>query len=294
MQFRLNFLVTCICVATSNEYMLYYICAMHSYWFISVYAFMAIFRSWNTNSMKMAVKFGVYFLCNCVIFEISVVRDNIFRPLWLILQYHDPRFPLMHEWSFRAGLDHWACFFGMLCAYNYPHFEKLMAYLDSPEKTKRKFILKLIMLLGTMCVLVMWYSQVMEKDKFAYNTLHPYTSMLPVVCFIIIRNSFSILRQYYVEMFAWLGKITLETYLSQLHIYLQSNAKHFIQYIPNYPLLNFALATLIYLPISYTLFNLTTEFSSFLLPKEMKKVAKYALISALIFSTLYVFFTLIR
>ena len=294
MQFRLNFLVICICVVTNNEYMLYYICAMHSYWFISVYVFMATFRSWNTSSVKMAAKFTAYAVVNSVIFEIDVVRDNIFRPLWFILQYHDPRFSLMHEWSFRAGLDHWACFFGMLCAYNYPHFEKFMAYLESPENRKRKLMMKLTMIAVTVCVLVIWYSHVMGKDKFSYNVFHPYTSVIPIVCFIVLRNSFSILRQYYVEMFAWLGKITLETYLSQLHIYLQSNAKHFIQYIPNYPLLNFALATLIYLPISYTLFNLTTEFSSFLIPKELKKAAKFALIAGLIFGSLYTFFTCIR
>ena len=296
MQFRLNFLVTCLCVVTSNEYMLYYICAMHSYWFISVYVFMASFRSWNTNSLKMAVKFGVYFLFNCIIFEISAVRDNIFRPLWFILQYHDPRFSLMHEWTFRAGLDHWACFVGMLCAYNYPHFEKFMKYLDSPENQRRKAVIRIVMIGVAISILIVWFKLVMAKPKYEYNTTHPYTSMIPIICFIVLRNSFPILRQYYLELFAWLGKITLETYLSQLHIYLQSNAKHFIQYIPNsnYPFLNFSLATVIYLPISYVLFNLTTEFSAFFLPKDLKRVAKYAGITALTFSSLYLFFTLTR
>ena len=294
MQFRLNFLVTCLCVVTSNEYMLYYICAMHSYWFITVYIFMGVLRSWNKNPVKMAVKFGAFFVANCVIFEIDVVRDNIFRPLWFILQYHDPRFPLMHEWSFRAGLDHWACFAGMLCAYNYPYFEKFIAYLDSPDQHKRKTIMRCIMIFIAICVLFAWHSLVMGKDKFSYNALHPYTSMIPVVCFIVLRNSFPILRQYYVDMFAWLGKITLETYLSQLHIYLQSNAKHLIQYLPGYPLLNFALSTVIYLPIAYVLFNLTTDFSSFFLPKDLKLAAKYAVISAVIFVSLYGIYTVIQ
>lgn len=294
MQFRLNFLVTCLCVVTSNEYMLYYICAMHSYWFISVYVFMGTLKSWNTDSVKMALKFMIYFLVNCVIFEIDVVRDNIFRPLWFILQYHDPNFPLMHEWSFRAGLDHWACFVGMLCAYNYPHFEKFMAYLDSPDNQRRKLILRLLMIIFTLCVLSIWHSLVLSKEKYDYNVIHPYTSVIPVVCFVILRNSFPILRLYYVELFAWLGKITLETYLSQLHIYLQSNAKHLIMYIPYYPLLNFAFATIIYLPISYLLFNLTTDFSAFFLPKDLKLAVKYAGVFAVIFLSLYGIYTALR
>ena len=75
-------------------------------------------------------------------------------------------------------------------------------------------------------------------------------------------------------MFAWLGKITLETYLSQLHIYLQSNAKNLIVYIPGYHLLNFALSNIIYLGISYVLFNLTTEFSAYLFPNNYKLIGK--------------------
>ena len=32
MLFRLNFLVIFVCAAVDNEYMLYYICVMHTYW----------------------------------------------------------------------------------------------------------------------------------------------------------------------------------------------------------------------------------------------------------------------
>ena len=37
---------------------------------------------------------------------------------------------IMHEWVFRAGLDHWACFIGMVCAYNYPHYEAFLRKLE--------------------------------------------------------------------------------------------------------------------------------------------------------------------
>ena len=100
----------------------------------------------------------------------------------------------------------------------------------------------------------------------------------------IFRNLFPVLRTHYVSMFAWLGKITLETYLSQLHIYLQSNAKNLVVYIPNYHLLNFALANIIYLGVSYVLFNLTTEFSSYLLPNNYRVIAKNVVTAVGVFS----------
>ena len=83
-----------------------------------------------------------------------------------------------------------------------------------------------------------------------------------------------VFRTRYVHMFAWLGKVTLETYLSQLHIYLQSNAKHLVTYIPGYPLLNFALATVVYMLVSFRLFHITTEVSAFVLPQDRQKMTK--------------------
>ncbi|KAH3752761.1 uncharacterized protein LOC127847875 [Dreissena polymorpha] len=287
MQFRLNFLVTCVCVVTGNEYMLYYICAMHSYWFISVYLFMGVLRSWNTDSKKMAVKFLAYFIFNFVIFDISVVADTIFKPFSFLLGYTDPNFGVIHEWTFRAGLDHWACFFGMLCAYNYPHFEKFLTDLEKSENYRKAILTKVVLIAGSIIALVVWYVLVMGKEKHAYNALHPYTSMIPIASFIILRNSFPILRKYYIHLFAFLGKITLETYLSQLHIYLQSNAKHLIGYLPNHHFLNFAFATIIYLLISHKLFDITTILSAFLIPNDTKRAAKHAVVIFLAFVVTY-------
>ncbi|WAR17636.1 RWA3-like protein [Mya arenaria] len=290
MQFRLNFLVTCLCVVTSNEYMLYYICAMHSYWFISVYVFMGTLKSWNTDPNKMLVKFVLYFLFNCAIFEIDFVRNNIFRPFKFLLGYTDrnPYVDDMHEWAFRAGLDHWACFFGMVCAYNYPHFEKFMTEIEKSDKLRHKIFTKAAMIGSCLVALIIWYSIFMVKEKLDYNSSHAYSSLIPIIAFIILRNSFPVLRKFYINLFAWLGKITLETYLAQLHIYLQSNAKHFTGYFPNYHFLNFALATVIYVTIAYKLFNITTVFSAYLIPNDMKKTAKNSFLIFSLFGVTYI------
>ena len=292
MQFRLNFLVTCLCVTVSNQYMLYYICAMHSYWFISVYIFMGVLKSWNTDTKKMAVKFGAYFVFNFLIFEVETVKLNIFRPFYLILEYTSNTYDPMHEWIFRAGLDHWACFFGMLCAFNYPRFEQFLIDFEQMENYRKKLTIKIAMIIGCCVALCVWYTCFMYKEKLDYNQSHPYSSLIPIVCFVILRNIFPVLRQYYIHLFAWLGKITLETYLSQLHIYLQSNARHLIGYIPNSHFLNFALATIIYVPVSYKLFLITNVFSSYLIPNDMKVVARNSLYIIVAFLIPYIGITI--
>ena len=283
MFFRLNFLVLLVCATVSNEYMLYYICAMHTYWFLSVFATMAILPQWNQQPYKMAAKLAVYAICNSIVFDVAGVASVVFGPLWPILGLNDGSRDVMHEWVFRAGLDHWACFVGMLCAYNYPHFESFILYLES-QKQSIPFLrvgygnaVKAAVGVPVLIVYMLWYWYILPMEKFAYNQLHPYTSFVPILTYIYFRNISSFLRGKYIHMFAWLGKVTLETYLSQLHVYLQSNAKHLIGYFHGYPLLNFAFATLVYLPISHALFHITVGLSTYLLPKDSedrkKKIA---------------------
>lgn len=289
MLFRMNFLVIAVVIATANEYMLYYICAMHTYWFLSVYIFMRTLKGWNTHRWKMAIKFFAYFICNALIFEIPGNCSSLFRPLKIVFQFHDKSPDIMHEWEFRAGLDHWACFLGMLCAYNYPHFEALIKYLEndsggSVSENRKKVLLKSVLIGAAVSAGILWYLLAMRKEKYDYNKTHCYSSLVAILVYIVLRNCLPVLRRNHLALFGHLGRITLETYLSQLHVYLQSNAKHLIQYIPGYPLLNFALATIIYLIISQTLFQLTLDFSAFFIRKDWKTGAKMAGVAGAVFS----------
>ena len=47
MLFRLNFLVFCVMVVTDHVFVRYYICAMHTYWFLSVWVVMVVMNRYN-------------------------------------------------------------------------------------------------------------------------------------------------------------------------------------------------------------------------------------------------------
>jgi len=299
MLFRLDFLVIVVCLTVSNAYMVYYICAMHTYWFLSVYALMGVFRSWNEDRLRMAVKLVVYAVANAVIFDVPLVARTVFRPLSFVLGLADNPSDDLHEWLFRAGLDHWACFVGMFCAYNHPHWDAVLRFLEGEFNSHRYFglvgrgdLVKMAVLVVLWTVFCAWALLVLPLEKYRYNRLHPYTSWIPISVYVITRNLWPALRVRYVYLFAWLGKITLETYLSQLHIYLQSNAKHLIAYVAGYPFMNFSLATVIYLTASFHLFHVTTEFSAFLLPTDRKLMLRNVavVIAGLTLSTAFAFY----
>lgn len=55
MMFRLNFLVVMVMAVTNHEFVRYYVCAMHTYWFITVYAMMAVCKKYNDVSCIISV-----------------------------------------------------------------------------------------------------------------------------------------------------------------------------------------------------------------------------------------------
>lgn len=289
MMWRLNFLVVFACIVLRNDYMLYYICPMHTIFTIGVYASLGIASRFNKSTLGIGVKMVAALGVIILFWDIRPVFYAVWSPLTWLVGYDDPRKPnpdLLHEWYFRSSLDRYVWIFGMLCAWAHPHANAALERIDGMQLRSR--LLARAALTGATLVMgLTWYKTVFIRPKLEYNQLHPYTSWIPILCWIVIRNLTPALRNFSLGVFGWLGCITLETYIGQFHTWLNTGIANgqpkmlLSLFFEGYPLMNFAVCTALYVFLSYRLFVLTNELKNVAIPgKEIALLVRNCVVMA--------------
>ncbi|CAN0140181.1 unnamed protein product, partial [Heterosigma akashiwo] len=87
MLWRLNFLVFFLCMTLGNNYILYYICPLHTFYFFLVFATMGIWQGLNHTKWGIRIKLFVVAL---VIYTVWDLNSGIFKGFFGLFLSQDP------------------------------------------------------------------------------------------------------------------------------------------------------------------------------------------------------------
>ncbi|KAJ5038347.1 uncharacterized protein L3040_007213 [Drepanopeziza brunnea f. sp. 'multigermtubi'] len=227
---RLNLLSCVLPYMMRTDYLFYYFAPLVSFWFLVVYFTLKIAYHKNSNFNFLLGKILVSATLTTALTKIPGVLEFVAT----VLNYTCAISWNVTEWRFRTFLDMYIVFVGMLIAALYLRYSRIQSGAVTPNSITDYLIQLTITYRFFKALLIavalgippgLWVLLRKSHTKEDYNWWQPGISFIPILCFIVLRNSTRIFRNYHFVLFAWLGRFSLETYILQYHIWLAGDAK---------------------------------------------------------------------
>ncbi|XP_024902576.1 N-acetylneuraminate 9-O-acetyltransferase [Pteropus alecto] len=279
--FRLNFLVVVLCIVMDRPYQFYYFVPLVTVWFMVIYVTLALWpqiiqKKANGNCFwhfGLLLKLAFLLLCICFLAYSQGAFEKIFS-LWPLSKCFELK-GNVYEWWFRWRLDRYVVFHGMLFAFIYLALQKRQVLSEGKgEPLFSNKISNVLLFISVVSFLTysIWASSC--KNKAECNELHPSVSVVQILAFILIRNIPGYARSIYSSFFAWFGKISLELFICQYHIWLAADTRGILVLIPGNPTLNIIVSTFIFVCVAHEISQITNDLAQIIIPKDNSSLLK--------------------
>ena len=228
---RLNMLSILLPYVMKTDYLFYYFAPLTTFFYIIIYLTMLIGHQRNDNIAFLVGKIILAAIIVNIAVRTPAIFETIFKSLAMIFRIHWN----VKEWRFRLQLDSYIVFAGMLSGILFLQITSIRKAPISGHEHPKLFTNLIIHHLNhirlTAIILALLLFPVFSAfaaaspNKLSYNACVPYISIFPILAFITLRNSTRLLRNYHCMAFAWVGKISLETFTLQFHIWLAADTK---------------------------------------------------------------------
>ncbi|KAK4947347.1 hypothetical protein LTR10_013715 [Elasticomyces elasticus] len=218
---RTNLLNVILAYVMGTQYDLYYFPVLASVWFLIVWIIVPRASSSGARVRPFFLRLALSITIVSIIRSKSAALEGWLNGL-------DSLGPGVfninaREFLFRFSLDAYIAYFGMVVAFFYSLFGATSGQESFGVAHWSFSPTKLIMLVAA-CNLVGYMLFCGRfSNKYDYNRWHPFISPLPVMAFVVLRNSTARLSTSYSRLFAWFGRCSLETFVLQYHIWLAAD-----------------------------------------------------------------------
>ncbi|KAI3385778.1 hypothetical protein SNEBB_000417 [Seison nebaliae] len=301
--FRMNFLTILLCFVMGQSYQSYYFVPLITFWYLVLFAVMAI-PPW-INETNTRERPWLYFVMYLKIFILIIVMEVFFRnklafdsfflqPPWkdLFVSADDS----VHEWWFRWWLDRFSLAGGMLLSLTLHILQRYsIIAIPSPNGDihTKKPLKKMLGILCTMvCIGILIFHVVFvskQTVKSQANYHQAYFGVIIITAFVYLRNlQYLSIRNYYSVFFANVGKISLELFICQYHIWLAADTKGILVLIPGAHVLNLVVTTTVFVAISHEINVCTNALLPILVPNDWKLIIRNFVLFSLAFIPVFI------
>lgn len=214
---RLNLLTFVLQYVMDTDYLSYYFTPLVSFWFLIIWITMYAGHRANTTPWFLLGKIAAAAVATTILIHAPGVLEDIFSVLRLLFNVDWNA----AEWRFRLGLDAWIVYIGMLFAYGTIKFTEHRLQ-EHPSYAKAK---KLTLIASVVAMAGYFLFELSCENKIVYNHYHPYISWIPILAFIALRNATVKARNTSSKFFIFFGRISLETFIGQFHMWLAGDTK---------------------------------------------------------------------
>lgn len=288
--FRLNFLSIVLCLAMNRPYQFYFFIPLVSWWVLTIFVWLALPPRVSAMSsdgnplqfLSLVLKFVGLISIITILYMSEVFFEKVFvtRPWKALFVTTDDD---IHEWWSRWKLDRYSVSYGMMYALGLFLAQRHQLLDDRNHSNLMSPRLSLLAVLAAFCGLGGYIGfSILCHNPDECNEIHPYITFIPIISFITLRNISGILRTRYSTFFAWFGKISLELYVCQYHIWLAADANGVLVLVSGYPALNAIVTSFIYVCVAHEAHEITKVLMPYFVPSDWQKVLRNALLFTLV------------
>ncbi|XP_015108455.1 N-acetylneuraminate 9-O-acetyltransferase [Diachasma alloeum] len=274
--FRLNALAVFLCFCMNRPYQFYHFVPLVSFWFWVVY-FLAwlpprVYSGSLTEHgpralLYLALKLIGLVSVITVLYTSEVFFEKVFvtRPWKALFVTTDDD---IREWWSRWRVDRYSVAFGVA-------FGAALLALQRMDHIPGSALAPLVAIvsLAAYTTLTILCVSVAECEE-----IHSYIVFIPIVGYIILRNSSLALRGKYSVLLAGLGRISLETLVGQGHVWLAADSHGVLVLLPRFPVLNLLVSSFIFICASHEIHRLTVILAPYAVPNDWKLVMRNSLL----------------
>jgi hypothetical protein len=230
---RLNLLAALLTYMMDTTYLFYYFPALLTFWYLVICITLGVANSYNQNNFVMASKIVLSVALTTTFVRLNGVMEFVYFYL---------RFIFNIGWNInnlrsQLSLDLYVVYIGMMVAF-IRHKAYLPGHVEDlnvePGRGCRwipscRVLSRYLPYMIAVVMLLLNVAFVMVAKDFSttdiYNRFHPYLSWIPILGYISLRNCFALISSHHFSVFAWLGRMYIETYVLQHHIWLVGDKK---------------------------------------------------------------------